>query len=302
MSELTITRGLPASGKSDWAKTQVAQGKAHARVNRDDLRLGLFGVVGVGDAGQEIAVTKAQMAIVASMISKRGRKVIVDDTNLRIKTVREWKALAELHGAKFRVQDFAVSVDECIRRDKQRERVVGEGVIKNMSKRYMGGGSELPTLPNDVYLPAEKVVYVEDDSLPHAWIFDIDGTLAHMNGKRGPFDHNVDVDDPDIAVINLLKTLKASGKEIVLFSGREEATRENTVLWLDAFEVPHDALYMRETGSGEKDSLMKSRFFDDCIVGKFFVEGIVDDRLQVVKMWSERGLPVFRVGHPELAF
>lgn len=40
MNTLTITRGLPGSGKSTWAKAwTAADPTCRARVNRDDLRL-----------------------------------------------------------------------------------------------------------------------------------------------------------------------------------------------------------------------------------------------------------------------
>lgn len=40
MSKLIITRGLPASGKSTWAKQWVLEDPEHrVRINQDDIRL-----------------------------------------------------------------------------------------------------------------------------------------------------------------------------------------------------------------------------------------------------------------------
>lgn len=302
VSELILTRGLPASGKSTWAKLQVLQGKADARFNRDDFRKMMFQLEGVGNITQENAVTKALQASVVTLISQRNRKVIVDDVNLRLKTVSEWKRIADIHGATLRVQDFNTPLKECIARDKKRERSVGEDVIKAFNKKYLNNTNTFPTLPASTWERPKKVEYVENKKLPATWIFDIDGTLAQMH-NRGPFDwHKVGDDHPVPYTIELAQMLHENGKQIIIFTGREEVCQSETVEWLNGYDIPFDAIYMRAEGDSRKDNHVKKELYETYIQGKYYVEGIVDDRLQVVKMWHEMGLPVFRVGHPESAF
>ena len=74
---------LPASGKTTWAKAQVAAvppGRV-VRVNRDDLRLMLHGEphhIGV----TEQQITAAQHNAIRALLAD-GVTVIVDDTNLQ---------------------------------------------------------------------------------------------------------------------------------------------------------------------------------------------------------------------------
>lgn len=303
--ELIITRGLPASGKTSWAKEQIASGRATAHVSRDDLRRTLFLLEGGnGNPSQEMEITRIQKIMVTNLLRRRS-VIIVDDTNLRVSTVRDFHMIAMQHGAKFRIQDFPVDIEECVTRDFIRMETVGEKVIRGMSQRYMGGGSTLPALPAELYTKMSyQETYVEDVNLPHAWVFDIDGTLADMKDYRGPFEwKKVGRDDPIISTINLLKTMKEAGKTIILLSGRSDVCREETVEWMGFFDIPFDLLLMRPAHlESEKDFRIKNDFFENHIRGKYYVEGIVDDRLQVVKLWYSKGLPIYRVGDPEAVF
>lgn len=138
MPTLTITIGLPGSGKTTWAQAQVAQHEDTVRVNRDDLRMMLFGAY-VIDRAQEPIVTVAQEAQVTALLVA-GQSVIVDDTNLHPPNQRFWETIASRTQADFIVQDMtAISADECKLRVTKRAqdggRFVPHDVIDRMAKR-----------------------------------------------------------------------------------------------------------------------------------------------------------------------
>ena len=110
MKRLLITRGLPASGKTTFARKLQPD---VVRVNRDDLRLMLHGRR-LFTQRAEAQVTQAQRAAVEALLRAHG-SVIVDDTNLRAKTVREWAEMAARFNASFEVHDFTdVPVDRYV--------------------------------------------------------------------------------------------------------------------------------------------------------------------------------------------
>ena len=146
MSELVITRGLPASGKTTWARAWVgaAGGASRVRVNRDDLRAMLYARP-VLEFAEEQLVTEAQRASVRALLLA-GCSVVVDDTHLQLRHARAWADLALDVGAQFRVVDMDTSLEECLRRDGARavagEPAVGERALREMAARFEG-----PRLP-----------------------------------------------------------------------------------------------------------------------------------------------------------
>lgn len=132
---LTITRGLPASGKTTWARARQASDPSVVLVSRDELRALLHG--GRYSPANEEQVVAVRDAIVADSLA-RGRDVIVHDTNLNPSHVRSLEALARSSGAGFAVEDFTdVPLEVCIARDAARAERVGEGVIRAMWEEYL---------------------------------------------------------------------------------------------------------------------------------------------------------------------
>lgn len=281
MKKIILLRGLPASGKSTWAKEMIKKNPGtFKRINKDDLRAMLDNSHWSRD--NEKFVIKMRDICIAEALNA-GKHVIVDDTNLHAKHEIRMQEIAKAHNAQVEVKFFDVGVDDCIARDLKRPVSVGADVIRKMHKDFL--------------LP--KTAPYNGDGLPSAIIVDIDGTLA-LKSNRSPFDwHRVGEDTPNLSVVNLVKEIAQSGfhKEIIIFSGRDSICKSQTEEWLCQHEIPYHQLYMRPNGNCEKDSVIKSRLFDEHVRGKYNVEFVLDDRDQVVEMWRSIGLVCFQVAY-----
>jgi predicted kinase len=290
---LTLTRGLPASGKTTWARQQ----RGHVRVNRDELRRMLHGGP-LLTGWAEVQVTLAQRAQVEALLGA-GVNVICDDTNLRTRALRELAELGRQAGAEVVVHDFTdVPVDECVARDATRpegERV-GAAVIRDMWRRYLAGRRLPLPVPDLSGAAPASGRYRPPDRAPEAFLVDIDGTVAVAAG-RSPYDETrVGEDTPNEPVVRVVRALSAAGYRIVFCSGRTEACRDATVAWLAAHVgVDYDALHMRPRGDRRKDTLVKAEIFDKHVRYAYRIVAVLDDRAQVVRMWRALGLTVLQV-------
>lgn len=284
VNKIYFYMGLPASGKSTDAKELVKKSNGRVkRINKDDLRALI-------DCSQwskdnEKFILKIRDAVISQAL-KHGYDVAVDDTNLLPKHLEDIKALADLHGAELVIRDFTnVSVEECIRRDKQRPNYVGEDVIKDMYKRYL----EKRFVKQ--LTPPEKI-----NGVPDAIICDLDGTIALMNG-RSPYDEaKADTDNVNWPIANIVKDYAAKGIKIILCSGRDAGRGlEATKKWLSDNSIPYNDLYLRNAGDTRKDSIVKREIYDTYIKGKNNILFVLDDRVQVVAQWRELGLTCLQV-------
>lgn len=296
--KIILTRGIPGSGKTTYARKWVAEDPDwRIRINRDDLRFQIAAKYHGLSRHQEETVTLLQKAQARAAIDAK-LSAIVDDTNLRASTVREWQELAAELDVPLEIVDIAVDVEEAIERDKLRDRQVGEEVIRSFQSRFIQKG-RFPAIP----VPKEPQeatgrAYVPNPDLPKAVWVDIDGTLADMTAcGRGPFEwHRVGEDDPIDTVIDVVKALRKDGYKIVLMSGRDEAAREPTVLWLKQHGVEFDDFFMRPAGDQRKDNVIKAELFWEYVAPRYDIRFALDDRDQVVKYTREvLKIPVFQV-------
>jgi predicted kinase len=129
---LTVTVGLPASGKSTWARQQQNDDPSLVLVSLDEIRAMLH--QSLFNRDNEKLTQAVESAIIETALSS-GRSIIVHDTNLNPYQLKRLRGLASTSGARFRTKDFTnVSADECKRRDALRpegERV-GSAVIDRM--------------------------------------------------------------------------------------------------------------------------------------------------------------------------
>ena len=135
MSKLIITRGLPASGKSTWAKQWVLEDPEHrVRINQDDIRL-MLGKYWV--PSREKLVQEIQFNAIIEALN-REFDVVIDNTNLNNKVLDQFNRLIKtFEDYEIEYKDFFdTPLSVCIERDKNRDLQVTEKVIRSFYNNY----------------------------------------------------------------------------------------------------------------------------------------------------------------------
>lgn len=298
-NEIIVLIAPPGAGKTTFANDFVKSNENHVKISRDDIRKMTKDSYMVGEEAEHL-VSAMQDAAIKAALSK-GKSVVLDNTHCKSKYIKE---LADKYGKDARiilkVIGADLSVKEIKQRNSNREKVVPEVVIDQMYKGYKNvikTKSELESYIQSVSIPRISNQVVQDESLTKAIIVDIDGTVAHMNDKRGPFDWlKVDSDDPDYNVLAIVRALSKQYK-VIFLSGRDSAARLKTEAWLDVYYgLPYEKLLMRRSNDFRKDSIIKREIYDTYIKGFYYIEAVFDDRDQVVFMWREElGLKCMQV-------
>lgn len=280
---LVITKGLPASGKSTWAKQQVLDSEGTMkRVNKDSIRA-MLGAKH-SRANEKIVVATRDAAVTAAL--QAGFSVVVDDTNFAKAHVDALRKLAEDNGAVFSINDsfLEVPLEVCIERDLRRLESVGRDVIYTMYINYV----------------AKPYLQSEGWDIPDCILVDLDGTLALFDGN--PYERVWAKDICNPAVRAAMFGATTTGHIVIIMSGRSDAYRVETEAWLAANEVTYSKMFMRKAGDVRKDTIVKREIFDREIRDKYKVSFVIDDRPSVVRMWRhELGLTVFQVA-PDIEF
>lgn len=304
MPVLTLTVGLPGCGKTTWANEQVRTAKSKTvNVNLDDVRQTMAGThqnykfrKDNEEYVQSVQCSSAEYAV------RNKWNIVVSDTNLNPAVREKWKQFAKQNGYTYKEHNFfdefkkgkffeheyfAVKgfVKQCKDRNLLRDKSVPESVIDSMAEKYL--------------YTFEKVLNTKEvlASTEEYIIVDVDGTLAHMH-NRGPYDETKVRDDhPDQEVIlSVLAEKNYLGRKVIVFSGRKEATMEDTKAWFGDHNVPYDFMFMRSTDDNRSDDIVKYELYMQHVYGKLNVVKVYDDRDQVVKMWRELvGVKVYQV-------
>jgi hypothetical protein len=299
MPKLQVTVGLPASGKTSWAKGQLKKSKDTVAFSYDDFRLMLFNDVQNGGKGEEL-VRRLLFQGVREALSQ-GFNVIVHNTTLTDSAKQKWQTLtneynlyaAPAHKEYFNNRDKAkltlefvdftkVSADTCIGRDNLRQghERVSPPVIWNMA---LHAG-----LLKGYFDPNKKIVIV-----------DVDGTLADHEGVRGPYDeHKVHLDKSYDVVVEWVRSLAhvEPTYQVVIVSGRSTVCALSTYLWLSS-RITLSAAFMRNRGDRRPDVEVKQEILDALlqVVPKEQIAFVLDDRPKVINMWRANGLTVYPV-------
>lgn len=283
-----ITVGIGASGKTYWSSQQDA-----VDINRDWIR---FNVIAPGanwgtykfNKHKENEVTKIQEQMVMDAHGN-GKDVIISDTNINPNTRNKWiKLLTDLE-YEVEIKEFPISLEDAYKRDSLRANGVGQNVIYSQYQKWLE-------------YKARKT-YVADQSKPKAILFDIDGTLAQMEG-RSPFAWDkVSTDSVKETIKAMAIGYDAQDYLVICVSGRDGVCYDDTKSWLNINRIPFWYLFMREEGDTRKDTIIKEEIFWAKIANDYNVVGVVDDRPSVVRMWHELKIPnIICVGNPWVEF
>jgi predicted kinase len=290
MKKLLILRGLPASGKSTFAKNLLTKNPhAWKRLNKDELRAMLDS--SVHSIPNEKFVERVRDFMLVEAL-KEGKHVVIDDTNLSDRPIERITQVVQKYmkdsGDKVHIdiKNFDTTLEECLERDEKRDKKVGRDVIMKMYKQHILKDERGPHYQE------------QDDTLPPAIICDLDGTLAIIH-DRSPFDATrCETDLLNIPVAEIIKTYHEKGVKIILMSGREDNARSQTMNWLSYNKIPYNALYMRKRGDMRKDAIVKKELYEQHVKGQFYVQFVLDDRNQVVDLWRlDLGLPCLQVNY-----
>lgn len=300
-----ITQGLPASGKTTFARTLEV-----ARFNMDDYR----SMLGLPYSRERESLVKDAMIRSACAALDCGHDIVIDNTHLNPGLLKQYRKAFTFYSPTYQVHSFTdVPLEECIRRDHERglgtfaRGYVGRDVIERLAVEFAAAsrnGWKLTPEWMSVSSYVKPEPYVRNGLCPAAFLVDLDGTVAHNNGHRGFYDYTKVIDDEPIwDVIDAVRRHANSGLRPIFMSGRMDSCREDTIRWIEhhfhglkvgPYQMQAD-LHMRRDKDQRPDWLVKNELFDAHVRSKYNVKFVYDDRNQVVRMWRDLGLTVFQV-------
>lgn len=240
-------------------------------------------------------VVKIQTAFINHFVGEY-KNIIVDDTNFNSSHLARIKSLCKDY--QFDIIDmhekYNITIEECLKRNKKRDRVVPEVAIYSMAKKY--GVGNLTEHQQSKFNCSKRYV-----------ICDIDGTLADVE-HRLHFINKEDNSKPDWkaffdamsedGINDHVKSMvndTYAGQPVVIVTGRPDDYREQTEAWLEKHNIKYDALYMRRSNDRRSDDVVKKEILDTYLDVNM-IDMVIDDRKCVLDMWKQNGLNTINVG------
>lgn len=316
MPTLHLTRGLPASGKSTWARALVASRPPGSilRVNRDDLRRSMVDpdyATPVDAVERRISAAEWRLARGAL---RDGVDVVVDATNLRSGPARRWLALAEACGAGWHLEDVVTDLEECVRRDAARPPVerLGEDALRDLAARFLDPDTGRPAplappprlssaggapFPSPAGAPAAVLVVVEGLGVP---VPPADPSTARPTARPAARPA-ARPDAPAPAAVAVLGALADAGHRIIACSARPEDDRASVASWL-AGHLPAtpEAVLLRPAGDRRAEERVLLALVDAHVRDRYAVTAVIEGRPRRAQVWRDLGLAVVGVSDGEV--
>ncbi len=299
--KLLILVGCPCSGKSTFAE-YYSKFNDVFRVNRDELRQMLQFKEHL-DPQDEGLLSRMVESLVETAL-KKGRNVLIDNTHTKkefiMQLVERFSPFADIE---FKILD--VELEELLRRNALRERKVPVSVIKDMYQRLqkLKENFDFSPIPK-TGVPINSNALVQNMALPKAILCDLDGTLALTKGRNmfRPSEEEMYADTLNEPVAQALKGM-AENHKIIFLSGREDLYFDICQKWIkEKAQIIDFELFMRKKDDSRKDNIIKEEILVNEIMNRYNVIGVFDDRMQVCRMWYEKGIFCFNVNQGLIEF
>lgn len=299
IKKIILTRGIPGSGKSTWAKAWVAEDPEHRiRLNWDDMRnmMGPYWVPSREPINKHMLWAGLNVAAYCT----RPYDVVIDNMNLNPK---DWKQYEEwittynqsTHSDETNTQyviefkDFFISLEECIRRDSMRPNPIGEKTIKDIWRRYKHfiQTTEVENVVNNLRPSTGKAPCI---------VVDMDSTMCFNTSKRPWYGEGAAEgmikDVPNPGVVTVVKELQRKFP-IVVVTGRDTTQATVTKQWLANQGIAPTEFYFRTAGDYRKGVEVKKELINQ-VLNKYDIVTVFEDCEPIVKMFREMGLTVLQ--------
>lgn len=299
IKKIILTRGIPGSGKSTWAKAWVTEDPEHRiRLNWDDMRnmMGPYWVPSREPINKHMLWAGLNMAAYCT----RPYDIVIDNMNLNSK---DWKQYEDwinnynqsLNSEETNTQyvlefkDFFIPLEECIRRDAMRPNPIGEKTIKDIWRRYKHfiQTTEVENVVNNLRQSTGKVPCI---------VVDMDSTMCFNTTKRPWYGDGAAEgmlkDVPNPGVVAVVKELQRKFP-IIVVTGRDTTQATVTKQWLAKQGIIPTEFYFRTEGDYRKGVEVKNELINQ-VLNKYDIVAIFEDCEPIVKMFRDMGLTVLQ--------
>ena len=287
---ILILQGIPASGKTYFAKKWVNEDPEHRiRFNNDDIRhmLGKYWV-----PSREKIVERLKVGFFSNAMFS-GYDIVVDNMNLNLREleyienlVLEWNKDHDISKYKTEYkQFFNVSLKTCIERDSKRDNKIGADVITGIYKRYREYMAKEHAKENALL----SNTFNQQD-LQEVILVDMDNTLTYnLSGRKWWGEpEKVLLDTPNFPMISLLK----GREDIIIVTGREmtDDMVKYSKEWLHEQGIKPIKYYGRSIGDYRPGPDVKRDIYKQYIECSYYTKAVFEDNSACVEMWRDLGL------------
>lgn len=313
---ITILIGVSGSGKSTYTREILKTHPNSVRLNRDDLRRTLFGVEQTDRSYYERTDFRKCENLISEIVEQsiydmlnQGLDIILDNTHLQKKYIdeilRKFNHLTDIN-LMFVHGTTKINLEVC--KNRLLERFKNDSnpseAVQYLDRQFQDYKKVHEVFKDNTIFPQTTPQIQFDQSLPKAYLFDIDGNLA-QKGDRDIFDESkLHLDTEIVSVGETLRALHKAGYKVVFMSGRQDSCRKPTQKWLidNNLWMEDSEMFMRVAKDQRCDSIVKEELLREHVVPKYNVIGVFDDRMRVNRTWYKLGVFCFNTNQDLVQF